>query len=329
MNNRRKLLVALGAGLLAAPLATSAQPTGKVYRIGFIATAPRNEIEHIVKALDEGLRELGYVEGQNIVFERRFAEGKQERLAALAVELVKLKVDIIVTGSNPVIAAVRQATATIPVVMAVSRDPVGSGFIASLARPGGNITGLANDPASEIIGKNLELLKEVVPRVSRVAFLWNPVPPGAAIYKNAVESAARNLDMTFQSVEVKGENEFEGAFAAMVRERANGLLVASDPIFYGSRTRLVLLAARHRLPAVYVQREFAEVGGLMSYGGNLAYQFRRAAVYVDKILKGAKPADLPVEQPTNFDLVVNMRTAKDLGLKIPSSILVRATKVIE
>ena len=329
MNNRRKLLVALGTGLLAAPLATSAQPTGKVYRIGFIATAPRNEIEHLIKALDEGLRELGYVEGRNVVFERRFADGKQERLAALAVELVQSKVDIIVSGSNPVIAAIRQATATIPVVMGVSRDPVGSGFIASLARPGGNITGLANDPAPEIMGKNLELLKEAVPRVSRVAFLWNPVPPGAAIYKNVVESAAANLGMTFQSVEVKGENEFEGAFAAMVRERANGLLVASDPIFYGSRTRLVLLAARHRLPAVYVQREFAEVGGLMSYGGNLAYQFRRAAVYVDKILKGAKPADLPVEQPTQFDLVVNMRTAKDLGIKIPNSVLALATKVIE
>jgi len=315
--------------MFAAPLAAGAQPNGKVYRIGFIQTAPRKEIGHLFKALDDGLRELGYVEGRNVVFERRFADGKQERLAALAVELVQLKVDIIVSGSNPVIAAIRQATATIPVVMGVSRDPVGSGFIASLARPGGNITGLANDPAPEIMGKNLELLKEAVPRVSRVAFLWNPVPPGAAIYKNAVESAARNLDMTFQSVEVKGENEFEGAFAAMVRERVNGVVVTSDPIFFGSRSQLVRLAGRHRLPTVYVQREFVEAGGLMSYGGNLAYQFRRAAVYVDKILKGAKPADLPVEQPTQFDLVVNMRTAKDLGIKIPNSVLALATKVIE
>ena len=329
MHNRRKLLVAFGAGLLAAPFAAGAQPAGRVYRIGFIATAPRYEIEHIIKALDDGLRELGYFEGRNVVFERRFADGKQERLAALAVELVQLKVDIIVSGSNQVIAAIRQATATIPVVMGVSRDPVGSGFIASLARPGGNITGLANDPAPEIIGKNLELLKEVVPRVSRVAFLWNPVPKGAVLYKNAVESAARNLGVTFQSVEVRGENEFEAAFAAMVRERVNGLVVTSDPFLFGFRSRLVLLAAKHRLPAVYVPREFAEAGGLMSYGGNIADQFRRAAVYVDKILKGAKPADLPVELPIKFDLVVNVRTAKDLGLKFPSSILVQATKVIE
>jgi len=315
--------------MFAAPLAAGAQPNGKVYRIGFIQTAPRKEIGHLIKSLDDGLRELGYVEGRNVVFERRFADGKQERLAALAVELVKLKVDIIVTGSNPVIAAVRQATATIPVVMAVSRDPVGSGFIASLARPGGNITGLANDPAPEIMGKNLELLKEVVPRASRVALLWNPVPAGAAIYKNAVETAARNLGVTLQSVEIRAENEFESAFAAMIRERANGVVVTSDPIFLGSRSQLVRLAGRHRLPTVYVQREFVEAGGLMSYGGNLAYQFRRAAVYLDKILKGAKPADLPVEQPTQFDLVVNMRTAKDLGIKIPNSVLALATKVIE
>jgi len=315
--------------MFAAPLAAGAQPNGKVYRIGFIQTAPRKEIGHLIKSLDDGLRELGYVEGRNVVFERRFADGKQERLAALAVELVKLKVDIIVTGSNPVIAAVRQATATIPVVMAVSRDPVGSGFIASLARPGGNITGLANDPAPEIMGKNLELLKEVVPRASRVALLWNPVPAGAAIYKNAVETAARNLGVTLQSVESRAENEFESAFAAMIRERVNGVVVTSDPIFLGSRSQLVRLAGRHRLPTVYVQREFVEAGGLMSYGGNLAYQFRRAAVYVDKILKGAKPADLPVEQPTQFDLVVNMRTAKDLGIKIPNSVLALATKVIE
>ena len=329
MITRRKLLVVLGMGVLAVPLAADAQPTGKVYRIGFIQTAAPNEMGHLIKALDEGLRELGYVEGRNVVFERRFAEGRQERLPALAAELVQLKVDIIVTGANPVIAAVKQATATIPVVMAVSRDPVGAGFIASLARPGGNITGLANDPAPEIIGKNLELLKEAAPRVSRVAFLWNPVPPGAGTYKNAVESAARNLGVTFQSVEVRGRNEFEGAFAAMVRERANGVVVAADPVLFGPRSQIVLLAARSRLPAVYGQREFAEAGGLMSYGPNIADQFRRAAIYVDKILKGAKPADSPVEQPTKFELVVNMKTAKALGIKIPQSLLLRADKVIE
>jgi putative ABC transport system substrate-binding protein len=322
-----RLLVLLA--LLVVPPAAQAQPAGKVYRIGSILTPAPKEAAHLFKALDEGLRELGYVEGRNVVFERRFAEGRQERLPALAAELVQLKVDVIVTGSNPVIAAVKHATATIPVVMAVSRDPVGAGFIASLARPGGNITGLANDAAPEIIGKNLELLKEAAPRVSRVAFLWNPVPPGAGTTKNAVESAARNLGLAFQSVEVRGPNEFEGAFAAMVRERANGVVVATDPVVVGPRSRVVDLAARSRLPVVYGLREFAEAGGLISYGPNIADQFRRAAIYVDKILKGAKPADLPVEQPTKFELVINLKTAKALGLTIPPALLLRADQVIE
>jgi putative ABC transport system substrate-binding protein len=269
------------------------------------------------------------VEGRNVVFERRYAEGRQERLPALAAELVRLNVDVVVTGSNPVIAAVKQATATIPVVMAVSRDPVGSGFIASLARPAGNITGLANDPAPEIAGKNLQLLKEAAPRVSRVAFLWNPVPLGAGTYKNAVESTARKLGVSFQSVEVRGRDEFESAFAAMVRERANGLVVASDPVLFGPRSQVVLLAGKNRLPAVYTQREFVDVGGLISYGTNLADQFRRAAIYVDKILKGAKPGELAVEQATKFELVINLKTAKALGLTIPPSLLQRADQVIE
>ena len=323
------LAVTLTGCLLFAPLVAEGQQAGKMYRIGVILTSAPNESGHLIKALEEGLRELGYVDERNIVFERRFAEGRQERLPLLAAELVRLKVDVLVTGSNVVIAAVKQVTATIPVVMAVSRDPVGAGFIASLARPGGNITGLANDPAPEIIGKNLELLKEVAPRVSRVAFLWNPVPPGAETTKNAVESAARKLGLTFQSVEVRGRNEFEGAFAAMVRERANGVVVAQDPVILGPRSQVVLLAARSRLPAVYGLREFAEAGGLMSYGPNVADQFRRAAIYVDKILKGAKPTDLPVEQPTKFELVINMKTAKALGLTIPQTLLQRADQLIQ
>ena len=327
--NRRTFVSGVTLSLLAAPLVAAAQPTGKVYRIGFLVTATRDETGHLIGALSEGLRELGYLEGRNVLFELRFAEGRQERLPALAAELVQLKVDVLVTGSNPVIAAVKQATATIPVVMAVSRDPVGTKFIASLARPGGNITGLANDTAPEIIGKNLELLKEAAPRLSRVAFLWNPVPPGAGTSKNVVESAARNLGVTFQSVEVRGSNEFEGAFAAMVRERANGVVVAADPVTFGPRSQVVLLASRSRLPAVYGQREFAEVGGLMSYGPNIAAQFRRAAIYVDKILKGAKPSDLAVEQPTKLELVINLKTAKALGLTIPQSLLQRADQVIE
>ena len=327
--NRRTFVGSLVGGLLAAPLAGEAQQAGKVYRIGFIVTATPNETGHLIKALSEGLRELGYVEGRNVVFELRFAERRPERLPALAAELVQLKVDVIVTGANVVIAAVKQATATIPVVMAVSMDPVGAKFIASLGRPGGNITGLANDPANEIIGKNLALLKEAVPRVSRVAFLWNPVPPGAETSKNVVERTARNLGIAFQSVEVRSRNEFEGAFDAMVRERANGVVVAPDPVTFGSRSEVVLLTARSRLAAVYGVREFAEAGGLMSYGPNIADQFRRAATYVDKILKGAKPGDLPVEQPTKFDLVINLKTAKALGLTIPPSLLQRADQVIE
>jgi len=327
--NRRGFIGALAGGLFAAPLVTAAQPNAKVYRIGFLVTATSTETGHLFKALSEGLRELGYVEGRNVVFERRFAEGRQERLPALAAELVRLKVDILVTGSNPVIAAVKQATATIPVVMAVSRDPVGAKFIASLARPGGNITGLANDTAPDIIGKNLALLKEAVPRISRVTYLWNPVPPGAEASKNALESAARNLGVAFQSVEVRGHAELEGAFAAMVRERANGIVVAQDPVTFGSRSHVALLAARSRLPAVYGVGEFAEAGGLMSYGPNIADQFRRAAIYVDKILKGAKPGDLPIEQPTKFELVINLKAAKALGLTLPPSLVQRADQVIE
>ncbi len=323
------LVIMFALGILAAPLASDAQQPKKVYRIAFIQTSAPEEQVHLTKAFDEGLRELGYVEGRNIVIERRFAQGKQERLPALAAEIVRLKVDVIVTGANPVIAAVKQATATIPVVMAVSRDPVGAGFIRSVARPGGNITGLSNDPTPEIIGKNLELLKEAVPGVSRVALLWNPVPPGARTYRDVVESAARKLGMAFQSVEVRGRNEFEGAFAAMVRERADGVVVLPDPVIFSARGQVGLLAMRNRLPAVTGLREFAEAGSLMSYGPNIAQQFRRAATYVDKILKGARPGDLPVEQATKFELVINLRTAKALGLTIPQSVLIRADEVIQ
>jgi putative ABC transport system substrate-binding protein len=213
--------------------------------------------------------------------------------------------------------------------MAVSNDPVGARFIASLARPGGNITGLSTDPTPEIIGKNLEFLKEAVPGLSRVAFLWNPVPPGAGTYRNVAESAARKLGVTFQSVEVRGRNEFEGAFAAMVRERADGVVVMADPVIFAARSQVALLAVRHRLPAVTGLREHAEAGSLMSYGPNIAHQFRRAATYVDKVLKGAKPGDLPVEQATKFEFIINLKTAKALGLTIPQSILIRADEVIQ
>jgi putative tryptophan/tyrosine transport system substrate-binding protein len=327
--DRRVFLGALTSALVGSCVRAGAQPAGKVYRIGFLVTANADEMRHVVNAFREGLRERGYVEGRNVVLETRFAEGRQERLPALAAELARLNLDVIVTGSNPVIAAVKEATATIPIVMAVSRDPVGSRFIASLAHPGGNITGMANDPLPEIFAKNLAILKEAAPRLSRVAFLWNPVPPGAEAPKKAVESAARNLGLAFQSVEIRAGNECEAAFASIVRERANGVVVAQDPLTLNSRSQIVRLSERSRIPAVYPVREFSEIGGLMSYGPNLVDQFRRAATYVDKILKGARPSELPIEQPTKFELVINLKTAKTLGLTIPQSLLVQADQVIE
>jgi putative ABC transport system substrate-binding protein len=308
----------------ATPFTAAAQPRAKVYRIGYIQTATPEEQEPLTRAFDEGLRELGYVEGRNIVIERRFAWGKQELLPGLAVELVGLNVDVIVTGANPVIAAVKQATSTIPVVMAAGRDPVGSGFVASLSRPGGNITGVTSDPTPEVQAKRLELLMELVPRATRVAVLRNPSPPGAETYRKVVESAAGKLGISLQLVEARGRNEFDGAFAAMARELADAVVVLPDPIFFTARKQVVELATKYRLPAVYHAREFVEIGGLMSYGSSLDYQFRRAAVYVDKILKGAKPGDLAVEQVAKLELVINLKTAQALGLVIPPSLQLRA-----
>jgi len=328
MDRRRFLLISLSAAL-AAPIPARAQPPAKVYRVGFIVVGASNEVEHLSRALNDGLRDLGYAEGRNIVFERRFAGGKQERLGALAAELVRSNVDLIVTGSNPVIAAVKQVTATVPVVMAVSRDPVGSGFIASLSRPGGNITGLSNDPTPEILAKNVELLKEVVPTASRVAVLWNPRQPGAEAYRDAVQNAARKLGVTLQPVEISGRTDLDGAFAAMARARTEAIVVVPDPIVFTARSEIALLASRKRLPAIYGHAEHADAGGLMAYGANIANQFRRASMYVDRILKGAKPGDLAVEQATAFELVVNLRAAKELGLTVPPSLLLRADRVIE
>ena len=305
-----------------------AQQSVKMSRIGFLQTVRPEEMTHLTKSFEDGLRELGYVEGRNIVLERRYANGQQERLPGLAAELVRMKPEVIVSGANPVIAALKQATSTIPVVMAVSRDPEGAGFIGSLARPGGNITGLSNDPTPEIIGKNLELFKETIPRMRRVGFFWNPLPPGAQTYKNIAERTARQLGIAFNTAEVRGVDDFEAAFAALVKQRVDGVLVLPDPVIFGPRNQLVRLAANNRLPAMYGLREFPEAGGLMSYGPNIANQFRRAATYVDKILKGAKPADLPVEQPTKFELVVNLKTAKQMGLTIPPNVLARADRVI-
>jgi putative ABC transport system substrate-binding protein len=325
---RRCVPLAIGL-LLAATFTAAAQSPGKLHRIGYIQTATPDEQAHLTKAFEEGLRELGYVEGRNIVLERRFAWGKQERLPELAAELVNLNVDVIVTGANPVIAAVKKATTTIPVVMAASRDPVGSGFIASLARPGGNVTGLTNDPSPEIHAKRLEFLKAALPQATRIALLWNPVPPSAATYRNIIEEAARTLGMSVQVVEIRGRDEFEGAFAAIARGRADAVVVDSDPVFFTARAQLVGLATKYKLPAVYQAREFVVIGGLMSYGDIVAYRFRRAAAYVDKILKGAKPGELPVEQSAKFEFVVNLKAAQQLGLALPPSVLLRADEVIQ
>ncbi len=277
----------------------------------------------------DSLRDLGYVEGRKFVYERRFAEGKPERLPALAAELVRLNLDVIVSGGNPVITALRQVTSTIPVVMSTSRDPVGAGFIASLARPGGNITGLSSEASPEIVAKSLQLLKEAIPKATRVALLWNPAPPSAETYKKVVESAALKLGITLFSVAVRGRDEFDSAFAAMGKERVDGLVVLPDPLTFTARSQIVQLATKHRLPGIYQAREYAELGGLMSYGTNLADQFRRTAAYVDKILKGAKPSDLPVEQAAQYEMVLNMQTAKALGLAIPTTLRLRADHVIE
>ena len=328
------LAVALAFSVLLAPLAADAQQAaGKVYRIGFLSVlgAPTPSTPAgVLEAFRQGLRELGGVEGQNIVIDYRFAEGRFDRLPDLAAELVRLKVDIIVAVATQGVAAAKNATETIPIVMiSGSADPVGLGFIASLARPGGNVTGLSYSVGPEILGKGLELLKEIAPKVRRVAILSNPASPVQPLFIREVKVAARSLGVQLQLLEARGPNEFDGAFAAMAKERVGALLLVADSIFILHRTRLADLAARSRLPAAYGGRENVEAGGLMSYGPSVRDLFRRAATFVDKILKGAKPADLPVEQPTKFELVINLKTAKALGLTIPPSVLIRADEVIQ
>ncbi|KRT71644.1 MAG: hypothetical protein XU13_C0041G0021 [Candidatus Rokubacteria bacterium CSP1-6] len=326
----RRLICAISLAMLLAPLGAAAQQPGKVPRIGYFSAGSPSSAPHLLEAFRKGLRELGWVEGQNIVIDYRFAEGRFDRLPDLAAELVRLKVDIIVAVATQGVAAAKNATETIPIVMiSGSADPVGLGFIASLARPGGNVTGLSYSVGPEILGKGLELLKEIAPKVRRVAILSNPASPVQPLFIREVKVAARSLGVQLQLLEARGPNEFDGAFAAMAKERVGALLVVADGLFILHRTRLADLAARSRLPAIYGYREHVEAGGLMSYGSSLRDLWRRAATYVDKILKGAKPADLPVEQPTKFELVVNLKTAKALGLTIPQSVLVRAAEVIQ
>ncbi len=327
---RRTFMAMLTGGIVAAPFTAEAQQAAKNARIGYLvlnlAANP-----HLTEAFRQGLRDLGYVEGRNVVIEYRDAEGKFERLPALAAELVALKVDVIVVAGGTLVAlAAKQATRTLPIVFTPAADPVESGLVTSLARPGGNVTGLSI-LAPELVGKCLEQLKQAVPRVSRVAVLWQPggVPERTEkdMLKGA-EVAARALGVRPQFIEARGPDDFDRAFSDMTKARAGALTVLGSTMFGNERRRLVDLAAKNRLPAVYPWREFVDAGGLMAYGPNVADLYRRAATYVDKILKGAKPGDLPVEQPTKFELVINLKTAKAFGLTIPQSLLLRADEVI-
>ena len=324
------LVAVLAVSLLAAPLAADAQQAGKVPRIGFLGvTSPSDRPSHL-DAFRQRLRELRWVEGQNIVIDYRYAEGRVDRLPDLAAELVRLKVDLIVASAGTQAAtAAKNATETIPIVMIYVRDPVGTGLIASLARPGGNVTGVSGYAGLEIVARQLELLKATVPKIRRVAILSNPTNAYHKLAIREANVAARSLGVQLQLLEARGPNEFDGAFAAMAKERVGALLVLSDAMLSSHRTRLADLAARSRLPSAYAVRESVEAGGLMSYGSSLRDLYRRCAAFVDKILKGAKPADLPVEQPTKFELVINLKTAKALGLTIPQSLLQRADQVIE
>ncbi len=318
---------ALGALLLALSFPAEAQQPKKVHRIGFLSGGSPTTSPGRREAFRQGLREHGYVEGKNIVIEWRYAEGKPERLSELAAELVRLKVDVIVSSGAAPTRPAKEATATIPIVMAFDDDPVGNRFVASLARPGGNITGLST-LAPEISGKRLELLKETVPRLSRVAVLGTSTRPGNAQALRETELAAGAFGVQLQYLDVLDPKDIETAFRAATKGRADAVLVLASPVLFPQRTQIADLAAKNRLPAVYGTLESVEAGGLMSYGPSFTDLFRRAATYVDKILKGAKPADLPVEQPTKFELIINLKTAKQIGLTIPPNVLARADRVI-
>jgi putative ABC transport system substrate-binding protein len=327
VNRRRKLIVALGASALTVPLTSFAQQPGKIWRIGLLWDSP-DVFPDALEAFRQGLRDLGYVEGRTIAIEYRWAEGKPERMRELAEELVRLKVDVIMAPSSIYTGAAKRATSTIPIIFMSHADPLGSGHVASLARPGGNVTGLSL-MMTETNVKGLELFKEAVPALARVAVIWDPATPSHGPGLKAVEAAGPALGLRIQSVPVRSATEYDDAFSAIIRERANGVLVLSTPLFIAGAKRLAELALRHNLPSLFGPKHHVEAGGLMSYSPDRADQWRRGAGYVDKILRGAKPADLPVQQPTKFELVINMKTAKALGIKIPQSILVRADKVIE
>jgi ABC-type uncharacterized transport system substrate-binding protein len=330
MNNRRKLFIALGASAIAAPLCSFAQQRVKVWRVGFLTAYSRQDLSQAgrIDAFLQQMRKLGYVEGQNLVIEWRFADERYERLDAMATDLVGLNLDVIVAGPSPAIRAAQKATATIPIVMASTGDPVGSGFVASLARPGGNITGSSNE-TDDISRKYLELLMTVLPKLSRVAIVGNP---DSSTYGNVVKivrAAAQHAGVTAVQLDVRTREDLIRGFSTMPRERAMGVIVVPSGFTAVQGPQIAELASEFRIPAIYGGRASVEAGGLMSYAPIATGNYVRAANYVDKILKGAKPGDLPVEQPTTFELVINMKTAKALGLTIPQSLLQRADSVIQ
>ncbi len=325
--SKRILSIALATLILALVHLADAQQAKKVPRIGMLIPVSPAAAAGNIDAFRQGLRNRGWVDGQNIAVETRYSE-RAEWLPDLAAELVQLKVDVIVTWGTPAARAAENATSTIPIVMAAAIDPVGTGLVSSLARPGGNLTGLSSGGA-ELSGKALELLREIVPRVTRVAVVWNPDNPAEKVKVKETQAAAQALGVRLQSLEARDPNELESAFAAMTRERAGALLVQHELVFLTHRKRIVELAAKNRLPAMYERKEYVDVGGLMSYGVSFPENFRRAATYVDKILKGSKPADLPVEQPMKFELIINLKAAKQIGLTIPHEVLARADKVIK
>jgi putative ABC transport system substrate-binding protein len=320
-------VVSLILALLAASPATVAQPAGRLYRIGFLGNSTAALEANLVGPFREGLRELGNVEGRDVVIEYRWAEGKYERFPALVGELLAMKVDVIVTAGTPATLAVKRATASVPVVMIAVGDPVGTGIVPSLSRPVGNITGLTSI-STEMDAKRLELLREVVPSVSHIAVLWNSASPLQVLAEKQVQIAAQVLRIKVLSLGVKTEEEIKDALARMARERPEGLLVLADRLLLHHRALIMGFAAKQRLPGVHAYRELVEAGGLMSFGPSYADMHRRAAYFVDRIMKGAKPADLPVERPPTFDLVINLKAANDLELTIPQSVLLRATEVI-
>jgi putative ABC transport system substrate-binding protein len=326
--NKKAVAILVATIILTFAFGVAAQQPTKIPPIGYLTTPSLSANAARIEAFQQGLRELGYVEGKNIVIEWRSAEGKLDRVPALAAELVRLKVDLIVTGGPQSTRAAKEATITIPIVMAFDNDPVGNGFVASLARPGGNITGLST-LYPEISGKQLELLKEIVPRLSRLAVLGNSTHPGNAQALKETELAAGALAVQLQYLDVRDPKDIETAFRAASKGRADAVLVLENAVLTSHRKQLIELAVKSRLPAIYPQTEYTEAGGLIYYGTNTPDLFRRAAIYVDKILKGAKPADLPVEQPKKFEFIINLKAAKQIGLTIPPNVLARADKVIK